>query len=161
MIVPEATLAWLAANHRRVEAIVHMGAISATTEPDVDRIIERNIRATLDLWLFSAAHGIRLVYASSAATYGDGASGFVDDSAPAHLATLRPLNAYGWSKHVVDRRIVADVLAGRPTPPQWAGLKFFNVYGPNEAHKGRHALGDPQDLSARSLRRDGDALQVA
>jgi ADP-L-glycero-D-manno-heptose 6-epimerase len=132
---PEDTLAWLAAHHRRVEAIIHMGAISATTEPDVDLIVERNIRTTLDLWTFCGAHDIRLVYASSAATYGDGAQGFVDNESPDYLAGLRPLNAYGWSKLAVDRKIIADVRAGRPTPPQWAGLKFFNVYGPHEAHK--------------------------
>lgn len=134
-ILPEATLAWLEQNHRRVEAIVHMGAISATTEQDVDLIVERNIRATLDLWALSTRHGIRLIYASSAATYGDGKDGFVDEQDPAHLAKLRPLNAYGWSKLAVDRRIMDDVRAGRPAPPQWAGLKFFNVYGPFEAHK--------------------------
>jgi len=132
---PEATLAWLEAHHGRVEAIVHMGAISATTETDVDLIVERNIRATLDLWALSAVRGIRFVYASSAATYGGGEHGFVDDEAAEHLARLRPLNAYGWSKLMVDRRVLADVAAGRPTPPQWAGLKFFNVYGPFEAHK--------------------------
>ena len=79
---------------------------------------------------------MRLIYASSAATYGDGGAGFGDDESPTALALLKPLNAYGWSKHVVDRRVAADASAGRPTPPQWAGLKFFNVYGPNEAHKG-------------------------
>ncbi len=135
VIRPEATLGWLEQNHRRVEAIVHMGAISATTEQDVDLIVERNIRATLDLFALSTAREIRLIYASSAATYGDGKDGFVDSEDPDHLASLRPLNAYGWSKLAVDRRIIADVRAGRATPPQWAGLKFFNVYGPFEAHK--------------------------
>ncbi|SHG49733.1 ADP-glyceromanno-heptose 6-epimerase precursor [Kaistia soli DSM 19436] len=135
VLTPDATLDWLEAHHGRVEAIVHMGAISATTEPDVDLIVARNIRTTLDLWSAAARHAVRLIYASSAATYGDGSSGFVDDNSAAHLATLRPLNAYGWSKLAVDRRFVSDVVGGRPTPPQWAGLRFFNVYGPNEAHK--------------------------
>ncbi len=135
VLQPEAALAWLEEHHRRVEAIVHMGAISATTEADVDLIVARNIRATFDLWEASARHQVRLIYASSAATYGDGAAGFVDDNGADHLARLRPLNAYGWSKLVADRRFIADVAAGRPTPPQWAGLRFFNVYGPNEAHK--------------------------
>jgi len=135
VIRPEATLDWLRQNHRRVEAIVHMGAISATTEQDVDLIVERNIRATLDLWALSAASDIRLIYASSAATYGDGKDGFVDSEDPDHLASLRPLNAYGWSKLAVDRKIIDDVRAGRAAPTQWAGLKFFNVYGPFEAHK--------------------------
>ncbi|MCX5480287.1 ADP-glyceromanno-heptose 6-epimerase [Kaistia geumhonensis] len=132
---PEETAHWLTANHGRVEAVVHMGAISATTEPDVDLIVARNIRATFDLWDIAAREGIRFVYASSAATYGDGSAGFVDDASAEHLAKLRPLNAYGWSKLVADRRFVDDVVAGRATPPQWAGLRFFNVYGPHETHK--------------------------
>ena len=135
VIRPEATLAWLEANGDRVSAIVHMGAISTTTEADVDLIVERNIRATLDLWAWSARRQVRFIYASSAATYGDGSQGFVDDDSPEALARLRPLNPYGWSKHLVDRRIVDDARRGEPTPRGWAGLKFFNVYGPGEAHK--------------------------
>jgi ADP-L-glycero-D-manno-heptose 6-epimerase len=135
VIRPEATLAWLNAQPEPVSAIVHMGAISTTTETDVDLIVERNIRCTLDLWNWAARHGSRLIYASSAATYGDGAQGFVDDDSPEALARLKPLNPYGWSKHMVDRRIVDDVRRGAPTPAGWAGLKFFNVYGPGETHK--------------------------
>ena len=136
IVRPEALPAWLQANGADVGEIVHMGAISATTETDVDRIVALNVRATLDLWRFATERGASFVYASSAATYGDGAQGFRDDDAPDALARLRPLNAYGWSKHVADRRIAEDAARGRPTPPRWAGLKFFNVYGPNEAHKG-------------------------
>ena len=136
VIRPEALMAWLRALPAPPRAIVHMGAISATTEADVDLIVERNIRATLDLWTYAADHAVRFIYASSAATYGDGAQGFLDDDSPEALARLRPLNAYGWSKHLVDRRIADDVHRGRPTPAGWAGLKFFNVYGPGEAHKG-------------------------
>ena len=136
VIRPEALPAWLKAQAEPPSAIVHMGAVSATTETDVDLIVERNVRATLDLWTYAAEHGSRLVYASSAATYGDGSQGFVDDDSPEALARLKPLNAYGWSKHVVDRRVADDVRRGRPTPAGWAGLKFFNVYGPGEAHKG-------------------------
>jgi len=127
---------WLARHAKKVAAIVHMGAISATTEKDVDKFVETNIRLTLDLWGWCAANAVRLIYASSAATYGDGSAGFSDEQSPAALGVLRPLNAYGWSKHVVDRRVIDDVARGRATPPQWAGLKFFNVYGPNETHKG-------------------------
>jgi ADP-L-glycero-D-manno-heptose 6-epimerase len=113
-----------------------MAAISSTTETDVDRFVTNNIRLTLDLWGWCARNSARLIYASSAATYGDGSAGFSDDQSPTALASLRPLNAYGWSKHVVDRRVVDDVVGGRTIPPQWAGLKFFNVYGANEFHKG-------------------------
>ena len=136
LIRPEALFDWLAHNGGKVAAIVHMAAISTTTEPDVDRYVASNIRLTLDLWQWCAANQTRFIYASSAATYGDGSAGFADDESPSALAELRPLNAYGWSKHVVDRRVIDDVTRGLPTPPQWAGLKFFNVYGANEAHKG-------------------------
>jgi ADP-L-glycero-D-manno-heptose 6-epimerase len=136
LVRPDAMFAWLDRHRGEIAAIVHLAAISATDEPDIDRYVASNIRLGLDLWEWSAANRVRLIYASSAATYGDGAAGFGDDESPAALALLAPLNAYGWSKHVVDRRIAADTSAGRPAPPQWAGLKFFNVYGPNEAHKG-------------------------
>jgi len=136
IIPPDMLSDWLRRHSGGVAAIVHMAAISSTTETDVDRFVANNIRLTLDLWEWCAVSGTRFIYASSAATYGDGSAGFIDDQSSEALAALRPLNAYGWSKHVVDRRVAEDVMAGRPIPPQWAGLKFFNVYGPNEAHKG-------------------------
>ncbi|MBV8889024.1 MAG: ADP-glyceromanno-heptose 6-epimerase [Alphaproteobacteria bacterium] len=136
LLHPAALFPWLEAHQKSLAAIVHMGAISSTGETDIDRIVTTNIRLTLDLWQWCAAHSIRLIYASSAATYGDGSAGFHDDEDTAALARLEPLNAYGWSKHLVDRRVNDDVAAGRPVPPQWAGLKFFNVYGPNEGEKG-------------------------
>jgi ADP-L-glycero-D-manno-heptose 6-epimerase len=127
---------WLARHGDKVAAIVHMAAISSTTEKDVDKFVATNIRLTLDLWNWCAANAVRLIYASSAATYGDGSAGFSDEQSAAALAALHPLNAYGWSKHLVDRRVVDDVTRGYATPRQWAGLKFFNVYGQNETHKG-------------------------
>lgn len=133
---PDMLSEWLERHSGKVAAIVHMAAISSTTEPDIDRFVASNIRLTIDLWEWCAANETRFIYASTAATYGDGSAGFSDDQSPAALAALRPLNAYGWSKHLVDRRVAEDVVGGRPSPPQWAGLKFFNVYGPNEAHKG-------------------------
>ena len=136
IVRPDAFKDWLGANGDRVAAIVHMGAISATTERDGDRLVSENVRLTLDLWDWCAEHHIPFVYASSAATYGDGAQGFDDDGSLEGLARLKPLNGYGWSKHMVDRRIALDVAEGRKAPPVWAGLKFFNVYGPGEAYKG-------------------------
>jgi len=136
IIRPDGLLDWLERHSAKVAAIVHMGAISSTTEKNVDRFIAGNIRLTLDLWAWCALNAVTLVYASSAATYGDGSAGFSDEKSPAGLAALRPLNAYGWSKHLVDRRVVDDATRGHATPRQWAGLKFFNVYGPNETHKG-------------------------
>ncbi|MBO0735397.1 MAG: ADP-glyceromanno-heptose 6-epimerase [Alphaproteobacteria bacterium] len=136
LIRPDILFEWLRGHRDKVAAIIHMAAISSTTERDVDRLVTHNIRLSLDLWGWCAANATRFIYASSAATYGDGSCGFSDEQTPAALAVLRPLNAYGWTKHVVDRRIVDDWAHARPTPPQWAGLKFFNVYGSNETHKG-------------------------
>mgnify|MGYP005842473153 CR=1 FL=1 len=136
VIAPEDLAAFLDARKGTIEAVIHMGAVSSTTETDADLIVRSNIRLSNDLWDWCAAHGARFIYASSAATYGDGAQGFDDDAAPHALACLRPMNAYGWSKHVVDRRIARSLARGDAAPPQWAGLKFFNVYGPNEYHKG-------------------------
>jgi ADP-L-glycero-D-manno-heptose 6-epimerase len=136
LIRPEDLFAWLDGRADAVAAIVHLGAISTTTEPDIDKLVAANVRLSLDLWEWCGRRQVPFLYASSAATYGDGAAGFGDDATPAALARLQPLNAYGWSKHVVDRRIVEDAARGLTCPPQWAGLKFFNVYGAHEAHKG-------------------------
>ena len=116
-----------------LQAIFHMGAISGTLATDGDQVWRTNVELSLRLWHWCAAAGVRFIYASSAATYGDGTDGFDDD--PGGLDRLRPLNLYGWSKHVFDRRVMALLRAGEARPPQWAGLKFFNVYGPNEYHK--------------------------
>ena len=134
-IAPEALFDWLEANAGALEAIVHMGAISSTTEPDADRIIHTNFSLSRDLFVWCRRHGVRLIYASPAATYGDGELGFDGKDDVQTLTALRPLNAYGWSKALFD--IYARRQASRDAaPPQWAGLKFFNVYGPNEYHKG-------------------------
>jgi ADP-L-glycero-D-manno-heptose 6-epimerase len=135
IVPPERLLEFLGSRAGRIEAVFHLGAISATTAADADAIVENNVRATLALWEWCAANRVRLIYASSAATYGDGAQGFDDDNSIAALARLRPLNPYGWSKHVVDRRVARLVAENGPRPPQHVGLKFFNVYGPNEYHK--------------------------
>lgn len=112
-----------------IAGVVHMGACSATTERDASYLADNNYRFSIELCEWCVAHHARLVYASSAATYGDGAAGYADD--PAHLSDLRPMNMYGFSKHLFDlwarRRNLLGLIAG---------LKFFNVYGPGEAHKG-------------------------
>ena len=113
-----------------------MGAISSTTETDADLITEVNFRLSQRLWRWCAHAGKRFIYASSAATYGGAEVGFEDDWSIAALAQLRPLNAYGWSKLLFDRWAVREVALGNGQPGQWVGLKFFNVYGPNEYHKG-------------------------
>jgi ADP-L-glycero-D-manno-heptose 6-epimerase len=120
-----------------LEMVYHLGAVSDTTATDGDVAWTTNVELSRLLWHWCANHGVRLVYASSAATYGDGAAGFDDDISPAALKKLRPLNLYGWTKHAFDLRVARAIAERRPHPPQWAGLKFFNVYGPNEYHKGR------------------------
>ncbi len=122
------------ASHPPVEAVFHMAAISHTMAVDGDEVWATNVALSQRLWEWCAQRGVRFIYASSAATYGDGARGFEDD--PAALGALVPLNLYGWSKHVFDRWVIERLRRGGPRPPQWAGLKFFNVYGPNEYHKG-------------------------
>jgi len=136
IVAPERLFEFLDAHAGQIEAVFHLGAISSTTETDVDLIVTQNFRASLALWEWCAKHSVRFIYASSAATYGDGSAGFVDDDSANGLAKLKPLNPYGWSKHAFDRR-VARLLANKaPRPRQHVGLKFFNVYGPNEYHKG-------------------------
>ena len=137
VVDPQNLTAFLASHARDITAIIHMGAISSTTERNVDLIIENNFRLSVALWDWCTANAVRFIYASSAATYGDGSQGFEADPAGPALAQLKPLNPYGWSKHLFDRRVSRIVADGGATPPQWAGLKFFNVYGPNEYHKGR------------------------
>ena len=136
IVAPERLFDFLGAYGREVEAVVHLGAISTTTETDVDLILAENFRLSMALWSWCARQGKRLIYASSAATYGDGRAGFDDDPSAEALAKLRPLNPYGWSKHIFDRRVTALLPTEAPRPPQHVGLKFFNVYGPNEYHKG-------------------------
>lgn len=126
-------LEWLAANRPALAGIVHLGACTDTTELDVAYLTRVNLRASQDLWLHAAANALPFVYASSAATYGDGANGYDDDEAK--LAALRPLNPYGDSKHQFDLWALAEERAGH-RPPAWCGFKFFNVYGFGERHKG-------------------------
>jgi ADP-L-glycero-D-manno-heptose 6-epimerase len=134
LLPPEALDGFLA-THPPLEVVVHLGAISDTTARDADRAWAVNVELSLALWRWCATRGVRFIYASSAATYGGGERGFADLSTPEALAELRPLNLYGWTKHAFDAQVARIVAAGGVRPPQWAGLKFFNVYGPNEYHK--------------------------
>ena len=136
IFAPDRLDEWLGIHRDAVEAIVHMGAISETSATDADRVIEVNFGLSWKLWQWCASRQKPFIYASSAATYGGGEHGFDDDASPQALALLRPTNVYGWSKHLFDQRVVRAVARGEPAPPQWVGLKFFNVYGPNEYHKG-------------------------
>ena len=132
-VAPEAMFEWLEKRWRDVELVVHMGAVSSTTEPDADKIIHSNFTLSRDLFRWCADHQRRFIYASSAATYGDSVD-FQDRDDLEWLTGLRPLNTYGWSKALFDL-FAARQAARDSAPPQWVGLKFFNVYGPNEEHK--------------------------
>ena len=155
VVFPAEIEGWLA-DRPRLDAVIHMGADSSTTASDGDHVINNNFRLSTRLWDWCAATGTPFVYASSAATYGDEALGFDDDASPEALARLRPLNLYGWSKHLFDRWAAERAAEGH-APPQWAGLKFFNVFGPNEAHKG-----DMRSLVAKTAKRiaAGDAVTL-
>jgi ADP-L-glycero-D-manno-heptose 6-epimerase len=134
-IVPPAELMdWL--KGRKLDAVIHLGAISETTATDGDLVIETNFRLSVRLLDWCTANAVQFIYASSAATYGDGAEGFDDDVSLPALKKLRPMNLYGWSKHLFDLSVAERAARGDKLPPQWAGLKFFNVFGPNEYHKG-------------------------
>jgi len=126
--------AWLEQYGPEVEAVFHLGANSSTTEPDADLIIRTNLNASIALWRWCAAYGKKLIYASSAATYGDGTQGFDDAGGLAEHKRLRPMNLYGWSKQAFDLWALREAAKGH-APPLWVGLKFFNVFGPNEYHK--------------------------
>jgi ADP-L-glycero-D-manno-heptose 6-epimerase len=136
-VFPADLEAWL--DGRKLDAVIHLGAISATTATDGDAIIKSNFQLSLMLLDWCTAARVPFVYASSAATYGDGATGFADDWSSAALRRLAPMNLYGWSKHLFDQVVVDRYEKKKALPPQWAGLKFFNVFGPNEYHKGAMA----------------------
>jgi ADP-L-glycero-D-manno-heptose 6-epimerase len=164
VVAPEALEAFLQ-THPPLEMVFHLGAVSETTATDGDHTWATNVELSRRLWEWCADRGVRLVYASSAATYGDGAAGFEDDPDLAALERLRPLNLYGWTKHAFDLLVTRTLATRHPRPPQWVGLKFFNVYGPNEYHKGKMisvvkvkydeiAAGGP----ARLFRSDRDGL---
>jgi ADP-L-glycero-D-manno-heptose 6-epimerase len=126
-------LEWLRSNTEEIEMIFHFGAISDTTIMDVCLFNKWNLDYSKSIWKSCVEKKIPFIYASSAATYGDGSNGFNDDES--QLLILRPLNPYGESKHNFDLWALGE----KQKPPFWTGLKFFNVYGPNEYHKGKMA----------------------
>ena len=134
IVAPDDILRWL--QGRKCEAILHMGAISSTTATDEGAVMAANYDLPMQLLEWCAATKTPLIYASSAATYGDGRLGFSDDDRPQALAQLAPLNLYGRSKARFDLAAAERARTDGAMPPQWAGLKFFNVFGPNEYHKG-------------------------
>lgn len=124
---------WFRENHHQVSIVFHLGARTDTTEFNKAIFDQLNLNYSKEMWRLCAANQIPLIYASSAATYGSGEHGYTDDHNLLHK--YQPLNPYGQSKHDFDRWVLKQT----EKPPFWAGLKFFNVYGPNEYHKGRMA----------------------
>jgi ADP-L-glycero-D-manno-heptose 6-epimerase len=135
VVAPATLVSWLA-TRRDVDAIIHMGAISATTATDGDLVMSTNFSLSLALLDYCTERQIPFVYASSAAVYGAGEQGFVDLLDADAIAALRPLNLYGWSKRQFDLVVANRLRRGEPMPPVCIGLRFFNVFGPNEYHKG-------------------------
>ena len=119
----------------KISVIFHLGAISSTTFSDANQIWYNNIFTSKEIWDLCCKNKIRLIYASSAATYGNGDKGYIDSQNLAYLKSLKPLNIYAWSKNEVDKRNLFAKNILNVCPPQWISLKFFNVYGPNESHK--------------------------
>lgn len=136
---------WLEGKERDIEAFIHLGACSSTVESDANYLMQNNYRYSLQLAEYALTHGHRFIYASSAATYGDGKLGFSD--AHDSLPKLRPLNMYGYSKHLFDLWLESQGVLDKVV-----GLKYFNVYGPNEYHKGR--------MSSAILKMVPDALKT-
>lgn len=150
LISKKALFEWLKENGRAVDAIVHLGACSDTVEKDADYLIENNFHYTIRLAEWALEHEKRFIYASSAATYGDGSLGFHDDEAS--LESLKPLNMYGYSKHLVDLWMKRQKVLDRVV-----ALKYFNVFGPNEYHKGRMAS---MVLKMMEKSHDGSAVHL-
>jgi ADP-L-glycero-D-manno-heptose 6-epimerase len=126
-------ISWLDHHYQNIDFIIHLGARTDTTEFDAGIFEKLNVGYSRHIWEACTRYRIPLVYASSAATYGDGELGYIDDHT--FVPRLKPLNPYGESKNNFDKW----VLNQKDSPPFWAGLKFFNVYGPGEYHKGRMA----------------------
>lgn len=136
-VFPEQMKEYLDIHAKDISSIIHLGGISTTTESDVDLIVRNNIQLSIYLYEFSKKHNIQFIYASSAATYGHSTNTcgcFEDNQDIESLKRLQPMNAYGWSKNHIDKYIFID-RTRRLYTNQVVGLKFFNVYGPNEYHK--------------------------
>tara|TARA_B110000014_G_C20116530_1_gene589884 strand:- start:249 stop:1235 length:987 start_codon:yes stop_codon:yes gene_type:complete len=144
LITPDKLLDWISSNIPLISTVFHLGAISSTVERNVDLILANNYRLSCNLWEICAQHNVKLIYASSAAVYGDGSSGFDDDLKLKSMSSLKPLNPYGWSKFLFDRKVAHYINNYSEKPRNWAGLRFFNVYGPNEYHKGNQRSVVPQ-----------------
>lgn len=132
MVDPKETFSFLNKYEKEIKIIIHLGAISSTTTNDPSLVLENNLNLSLAFKKWCYERKKRFIYASSAATYGNGENGFLDETSINYLSKLLPLNLYGWSKQIVDLNFFKKLKKSN----QLVGLKFFNVYGPNEYHKG-------------------------
>jgi len=135
IISPDHVFEWLEVNRQQIDMVYHLGAISSTLERNIDMVISNNFALSVKMWRWCNARQVRLIYASSSATYGDGSHGFDDSTDLSYLKTLKPMSGYGWSKQLFDTHVAGAYARGECNLPQWVGLKFFNNYGPNEYHK--------------------------
>ncbi len=136
VVLPNEMFYWMEANQESLDAVIHMGALSSTTQTDADRALEINVSLPKLLRSWCITHQKRFIYASSASVYGNGEHGFDDDLSTEAMRKLQPLNTYAWSKYAFDQYVAASMHRHEPQPAQWVGLRFFNVYGANEYHKG-------------------------
>jgi ADP-L-glycero-D-manno-heptose 6-epimerase len=136
IVPPEQMFEWLEFNRQHIDMVYHLGGTSSTVEKNIDLILKNNFSLSLKLWRWCNARSIRLVYASSYAVYGDGEHGFDDTIDLTYLHKLKSMSGHGWSKNMFDIHVASAVARGEINTPQWVGLKMFNIYGPNEYHKG-------------------------
>ncbi|MDG1287007.1 MAG: ADP-glyceromanno-heptose 6-epimerase [Rickettsiales bacterium] len=135
IVHPENLFYWLDSYGEEVDMVYHLGGIADSAEGDVESIIESNHNFPLLVWRWCAEASVRFIYASSYEVYGDGAQGFDDTEDLDYQRKLRPLNPNGWSKKLLDMHVSGAKERDEAVPPQWVGLRLFNIYGPNEYHK--------------------------
>ncbi len=135
IVHPENLLYWLDSYGDEVDVVYHLGGIADSTEHDVESIIESNHNFPLLVWRWCAEANVRFIYGSSYEVYGDGVFGFDDKDDLDYQRKLRPLNPNGWSKKMLDMHVTGAKSRDEAVPPQWVGLRLFNIYGPNEYHK--------------------------
>ncbi len=138
IIFPDKIFEYLDKHAGRIDAVLHINYTGFSQESDVDALIDERIHLTWRLWSWCAHHQVPFIYDSTAGVYGDGSLGFKDDDSAEALAKLKPLSAAAWTKLFLDRKIVDTINRGENAPPQWIGLRCFNLYGPNEYHNTTH-----------------------
>ena len=160
LVAPEDVFDFLERRKTDITYVVHMGAISATTETDADLIVDTNYRLSQGIWDWCAWNEVPLIYASSAATYGDGREGFDDDGSPEALARFVPMNAYGWSKNAFDQWVARQVADGGPGAAPVGGPEVLQRLWAQRVPQRRHDESCHPQLPGCRRRRAGDALQV-